>query len=137
MIRKPMYILGEKRRVRPATRSLKHRLAAVIVLVSGLLYMFWAMASMNERTRLKQALLDISRIQHAARLFRADHDRCPDGIDELASPPSDRKYLLSYEDPWGKPYKLICPARKDPGSVEVFSGGPDRSFKGNDTISSL
>ncbi len=132
-----MYILGEKRRVRPGTRTLKQRIAAVIVLLFVLLYVFWAMASMNERSRLKQALLDISRIQHAARLFRADHDRCPDNIGELVSPPSDRKYIVSYEDPWGKPYKLICPARKDPGSVEVLSGGPDKSFKGNDTISSL
>ena len=132
-----MYILGEKRRVRPATRSLKRRLVATFVLVIVVSYLFWAMGAMNERTRLKQALIDISRIQHAARLFRADHSRCPDDLKELITPPGDIQYLVNYEDPWGKPYKLICPARHDPGGVEVLSGGPDRSFQGNDTISSL
>ena len=137
MMKKPLYILGEKRRVRPATRSLQRRLTAGIILVLALSYLFWAMASMNERTRLKQALLDISRIQHAARLFRADHGRCPDNLDELVSPPEDRKYIINFKDPWGKPYKLVCPSRRDPGGVEVLSGGPDRSFKGDDTITSL
>jgi hypothetical protein len=100
-------------------------------------YLFWAMGLMDEKTRIKQALLDISKIQHAARLFRADYGRCPDNLDELVSPPGKMRYIKMHDDPWGQPYRLICPARFDPGGVEVISGGPDRSFTGNDTISSL
>jgi type II secretory pathway pseudopilin PulG len=137
MMKKPMYILGEKRRIRPATRSLRRRLMVVFIVMLAATYLFWATAAMNERTRFKQALLDISRIQHATRLFRADHGRCPDNLKELITPPGDNQYLVNYKDPWGKPYKLICPARRDPGGVEVISGGPDKSFTGNDTISSL
>ena len=100
-------------------------------------YLFWAMGLMSEKTRIKQAMLDISRIEHATRLFRADHGRCPDNLDELVSPPGDTRYLVDYADPWGEPYRLICPSRFDPGGAEVLSGGPDRSFTGDDTISSL
>ena len=41
------------------------------------------------------------------------------------------------EDPWQRRYMFKCPAKLDPGGVEVISGGPDRTFKGNDNISSL
>jgi type II secretory pathway pseudopilin PulG len=138
-MRKALYTLGEKRRVSPSTARLRRRLIALGLLLCVMSYLFWSMGLMNEKTRIKQALLDISRIQHAARIFRADHGRCPDNLDELVSPPGPGKikYLTGYDDPWGKPYKLICPARLDPGGVEVLSGGPDRSFLGNDTISSL
>jgi type II secretory pathway pseudopilin PulG len=107
---------------------------SVMVVVS---YLFWAMGMINEQTRTKQALIDISQIEHAARLFRADHDRCPDNIDELVNPPGKSQYLTDNRDPWGSPYRLTCPARRDPGGVSVISGGPDGSFDGYDTISSL
>jgi hypothetical protein len=100
-------------------------------------YLLWSVGFISERTRNRQALLDISRIKHSARLFRADHGRCPDNLEELAAPPGDTIYLVEYKDPWGQPYKLICPSRTDPGGVDVLSGGPDRTFGGRDTISSL
>jgi type II secretory pathway pseudopilin PulG len=131
------YVLGDKKRVRDPSRR---RFRKVVVLIIGLLtisYILWAMEEIDEQTRRKQALLDISRIQHAARLFRADFGRCPSSLDELVSPPGSVRYLIHYRDPWGQPYKLTCPARNDPGGVEVVSGGPDSSFSGNDTISSL
>ena len=137
MMRKHTYILGEKRRVRSAAHRMRVRLVVFFSLLGFMGYLLWSVGFISERTRNRQALLDISRIKHAARLFRADHGRCPDNVEELASPPGEIKYLNSYVDPWGKPYKLICPARLDPGGVDVLSGGPDRSFDGRDTISSL
>lgn len=136
-MRRALYILGQKRRVSPATVRLRRRLIGIVVSLSVISYLFWSMGLMSEKTRIKQALLDISRIEHAARLFRADHGRCPDNLDELIAPPGKTRYLMKYDDPWGQPYRLICPARFDPGGVEVLSGGPDRNFDGNDTISSL
>ena len=137
MMKKPIYILGEKRRVRSRAHKVRVRLILFFSLLGLSVYLIWSAAFINERTRTRQALLDISRIRHAARLFRADHGRCPDSMDELVSPPDDTMYLKSTTDPWGKPYKLVCPAPYDPGGVEVLSGGPDRSFEGRDTISSL
>ena len=116
---------------------MKTRLVIFFSLLGLIIYLLWSAGFISERTRMRQALLDISRIRHAARLFRADHGRCPDNLEELAQPPGDIKYLTGYTDPWGQPYKLICPSRQDPGGVDVLSGGPDRSFGGRDTISSL
>lgn len=136
-MKRALYVLGERRRVSPATARLRRRLIGVAVSMIVFSYLFWAMGFVTEKTRTKQALIDISRIQHAARLFRADYGRCPDNLDELVAPPGKTKYLTALDDPWGEPYRLICPARFDPGGVEVLSGGPDRSFTGTDTISSL
>lgn len=130
-------MLGEARSRRRGEARLLLRLAwgvALLVLVS---YVLFAMRTTSQQTRRRQAILDISRIEHAARLFRADHGRCPEGLEELVSPPDGPRYLTSTRDPWGQPYRLICPARLDPGGVQVFSGGPDRSFGGDDTISSI
>ena len=136
-MRKSLYILGEKRRVRPRAQGLRTRIALLVIFLLMLSWAFWSMGLMNLKTKRKQAMVDISRIRHAARLFRADHGRCPDSLQELVAPPGDMKYLVDYTDPWGQPYKLICPSRVDPGGVDVLSGGPDRSFSGRDTISSL
>lgn len=136
-MRGALYVLGEKRRVSPAAVRLRRRIVVVAALLFAVSYFAWSMGFVNQKTRIKQALIDISRIQHAARLFRADHGRCPSNLDELISPPKGMRYLLDSVDPWGQPYKLVCPARMDPGAVEVMSGGPDSSFEGNDTISSL
>ena len=135
--RKYTYILGEKRHVRSSAHTMRTRIIALFVFIGFAGYLLWSAGFISERTRYRQALLDISRIKHAARLFRADHGRCPDNLEELAAPPGNTVYLVDYTDPWGQPYKLICPARMDPGGVDVLSGGPDRSFDGRDTISSL
>lgn len=108
---------------------------AVILVAAGCVA--WSVEAVDEQTRVRQALLDVSRIGHAARLFRADHGRCPAGIIELAAPPAGAAYLDKVEDPWGRPYRLICPARNDPGGVDVVSLGADGSLAGEDNISSL
>ena len=81
--------------------------------------------------------MEISRIEHATRLFRADNGRCPDDMEELFEPPGDRIYLTRMVDPWQQPYRLVCPSAFDPGGVQVVSGGPDGSFGGEDNISSF
>ncbi len=130
-------ILGDKSRYRRTFGKHGRRVVTGIALVFAVSYVFWASSTVNERTRIRQALVDISRIEHAARLFRADFGRCPDSLDELALPNGDRRYLSLKKDPWGKPYQLRCPAMLDPGGVYVVSGGPDGSLRGEDNISSL
>ena len=130
-------ILGDKRGYRRPRRIVKRRASVVAFGVLAFSYVLWAMNTTTEHTRIKQALVDISRIEHATRLFRTDQGRCPDNMEELVFPPGDRRYLAPQKDPWGQPYKLRCPARRDPGGAEVFSGGPDQSFAGEDNISSL
>lgn len=129
-------ILGDSRRHRrhpPWAR----RLATVVLLGAALLYVTWAMGNLSVRTRIRQALVDISRVEHAARLFRADHGRCPDDVDELVSPPGEARYLQALVDPWGKPYELRCPAGQTSDGLQVISGGPDGLMTGGDNIESL
>ncbi len=137
MIERGDIILGDKHRYRRPSGNFRRRLGAAFVIIFANSYVFWAMASIDERTRIKQALVDISSIKHATRLFRADLGRCPDNLEELAFPPGERHYIELKPDPWGQPYRLVCPAALDPGGVEVVSGGPDRSFAGKDNVSSL
>lgn len=137
MRKKYTYILSEKKKVRSASHNLRRKLAVLAVLMCMVAYLLWSMGFLDNRTRVRQTMLDISRIKHAARLFRADHGRCPDSLEELVSSKDGVQYLSTIRDPWGEPYKLVCPAGLDPGGVDVLSGGPDKSFSGNDTISSL
>jgi hypothetical protein len=98
----------------------------------------FSMSSLGEEMRVRQAELDVSRIGHAARLFRADFGRCPTGISELTVPPEGRTpYVRAVNDPWERPYRITCPARLDPAEVDVVSGGPDGDRTGDDNISSL
>jgi hypothetical protein len=138
MKRQGAIILGEKDR-RPRVfgrwgKRLKWALVAFGVLsCAGL-----SVSSIDEEMRVRQAELDVSRIGHAVRLFRADANRCPTGLAELESPPDDRTpYLRVENDPWGRPYKLACPAYRDPAGVDVVSGGPDGDETAADNISSL
>jgi hypothetical protein len=130
-------ILGDKqkggRTGGPLARKL--RLVAAFFVAAGCVA--WSVDAVDEQTRVRQALLDVARIGHAARLFRVDHGRCPTGIFELVAPPSGAAYLEQAADPWGEPYRLLCPARRDPGGVDVISLGADGSLSGEDNISSL
>jgi hypothetical protein len=137
MREKGAIVLEDRGRHRRSAGRLGRRIrwTLILFLVTGCVA--FSVDAMEERTRIRQARVDISRIGHAARLFRADFGRCPRGIDELRDPPRGEPYLGIDGDPWGRPYRLSCPARLDPGGVDVSSGGPDRSFMGDDNISSL
>ena len=137
MMKDKRIILGDKRGYRQPSRISGRGLVTLIIGVFALSFIFWSIRTINQKSRVKQALVDISRIGHAARLFRADHGRCPDDLDELIYPPNQRRYIDQIEDPWQRRYMLKCPAKLDPGGVEVISGGPDRDLGGNDNISSL
>jgi len=115
-------------------RRLRWALAAFGVLsCAGL-----SVSTIDEEMRVRQAELDVSRIGHAVRLFRADASRCPTGLAELEAPPDGRApYLRVEQDPWGRPYRLSCPARRNPAEVDVVSGGPDGDRTAADNISSL
>ncbi len=130
-------VLGDKQKGGRKRGSLARKLRAAALLLAAAGCVAWSVDAVEEQTRVRQALLDVSRIGHAARLFRADHGRCPAGVAELAAPPSGPAYLDRVDDPWGQPYRLICPARLDPGGVDVVSLGEDGVLTGGDNISSL
>lgn len=137
MKRQTEIILGDRKRFRRASSRWIRRASLPLIVIFMISYVFWSMGATDERTRFRQALVDISRIENASRLFRADNGRCPASVAELMEESRGTKYLGFERDPWGKPYKLICPAPLDEGGVFVTSGGPDGSFEGEDNITSL
>lgn len=137
MRQRGLIALGDQRPQRRSAGRLRRRVRNTVVVGLAISYLAWAKGTMDEETRVRQAQVDISRIEHAVRLFRADHGRCPDDLTELTAARDGDRYLNTTVDPWGQPYRLGCPALRDPGGVEVVSGGPDGSLAGRDNISSL
>jgi type II secretory pathway pseudopilin PulG len=131
-------VVGDKGRRRRPLGPVGRRVRALFVGFVAAGCVAWSLGEMDERTRIKQAQLDISRIEHAARLFRADFGRCPTNVQELRAPPGGaQRYVEEVDDPWGNAYRLLCPARLDPGGVDVSSDGPDGSLAGDDNIANL
>jgi hypothetical protein len=130
-------VLGDKGRHKKSLRVLKRRLRLVALAAVGAMFVSYAVGGAVEESKTKQALVDIYKVIEATRLFRADNGRCPDGVAELAAPPSGNPYLRWTSDPWGTPYSVTCPGRGNPNRVDVSSAGPDRTRGGSDNITSL
>ena len=72
-------------------------------------------------------------VAHAAiDRYRSDRDgACPRRLDELVA----GGYLARAPvDGWGRPLRLVCPARNDPASYDLSSDGPDGEPGGLDRI---
>lgn len=120
----------KRKKLGPAGRRLRNISLATGVVLFVSFSVSWAV----DKRKIKQAQIDISRISHATRLFRADFNRCPAGVDELFSPPEGGAYLKDVTDPWGRPYQLECPSLKTEDGVDVVSKGPDGGRSPSDDI---
>ncbi|MBN2716185.1 MAG: type II secretion system protein GspG [Deltaproteobacteria bacterium] len=127
-------ILGKKGHRRRKLGPLALKVRAVSIFLSVVLFVGWSTGWMANKRRVRQAQLDISRIVHAARLFRADYGRCPHNLEELVTPPEGAPYLRPLTDPWGQPYVLHCPSSIAPEDVDVQSLGPDGETTTEDNV---
>jgi hypothetical protein len=130
-------ILGSKKHRRKKLGVWERRIIKLVVISMAVSFVAWSIDLMTFETRVRQAQLDISRITHAAKLFRADFGRCPVDVNELISPPEGSPYIDKGVDPWGHPYLMICPSLENPKDIEVVSKGPDGNVGGRDNITSL
>lgn len=100
-------------------------LAGLLVLVAA-----WLLLDLDDRRRRVHATrAAIRSVMLATEAFRADHGRCPSGLDELARPPDvagiSGRYLAEARlDGWGRPFHYRCPGWKHPSSADVVSDGP-------------
>jgi hypothetical protein len=129
-------VLGERQRHKKSLGALRRRLKLVALAAAGAMFVSYAVSQADEEERTSQALVDVYGVIDATRLFRADNGRCPDGVAELAAPPSGTPYLRWTSDPWGTPYGVACEGRGDPNALGAWSAGPDRTQGGSDNISS-
>lgn len=136
MVGRTKIVVGKKGHRRRKLGPLAIRIRAVSIVLSIGLFVGWSTGWMNNKRRVRQAQLDISRIAHAARLFRADFGRCPQNLEELVAPPEGAPYLRPLTDPWGTPYVLHCPSMVDTDDVDVQSLGPDGDESVEDNVKS-
>ena len=134
MVGRSKIVLGKKGHRRKKLGPTARRVRGFSIFIAVVLFVGWSTGWMNNRRRVRQAQLDISRIAHAARLFRADFSRCPHNVAELVSPPEGSPYLRPFNDPWGKPYVLQCPSLVDSEDVDVLSLGPDGEASSEDNV---
>lgn len=135
--RKPFLLVkSSRKKERPAAKVRRARIRNAVIAVLGILVVLWSVQYSRIRGQRKQALVEILRLQEAVKEFRWDHGRCPHELEELSFPPAGGQayYRRSYDDPWSRPYAMVCPGRLFVDSADVVSAGPDGEMYTNDDV---
>ena len=89
-----------------------------------------------DKSKIKQAKIDIGTISNALDLYKTEFGRYPDSDDGL-SRLVEEKILKEKKvplDPWGNEYVYIYPGSNNEDSFDLYSFGPDGKEGGNDDI---
>ncbi len=89
-----------------------------------------------DRSKIRQAEMDIVTISNALDLYKTEFGRYPDSQDGL-SRLVEEKILRDRnvpKDPWGNEYIYIYPGTHNEGYFDLYSFGPDGREGGNDDI---
>ena len=89
-----------------------------------------------DRSKIKQAEMDIITISNALHLYKTEFGRYPDSQDGLARLVEERilKERNIPKDPWGNEFIYIFPGTHNEGEFDLYSFGPDGREGGNDDI---
>lgn len=104
------------------------------VLLAALVVGVVVLIGMRERRRagIRQTRATLLAVRRAVDRYLADHGgECPKSLDALSDYGSFRGVP---RDAWGRPFKLVCPARRQGARYELFSDGPDGERGGLDRI---
>ena len=89
-----------------------------------------------DKSKIKQAKIDIGTISNALDLYKTEFGRYPDSDDGL-SRLVEEKILKEKKvplDPWGNEYVYIYPGSNNEDGFDLYSFGPDGKEGGNDDI---
>ena len=95
---------------------------------------FIALIGVRERRRagIRQTRATLLDVRKAVDAYMADHDGgCPPSLSAVAQ---YGKFSTPPRDAWGRPLRLICPARTPDLQYELMSDGPDGKPGGLDRI---
>jgi general secretion pathway protein G len=94
--------------------------AAAVLMIVVLLLLG---ARERRRTGIRSTRATLGVVAAAVDAYRADHEKkCPERIVALKA----EGYLaIEPIDAWGRPFRLVCPGRKNPDSYDLMSDGPD------------
>jgi len=119
-----------------------------VVVIMGMLMATLAVgiSGQLQQAEVKNAKLQITRLEQALEFYRLDNRRFPttdQGLEALvqkpSAPPIPKDYNPaaytkrdSLEDPWGQPIQYRAPGEHNPYSFDVWSFGPDGVEGGDD-----
>jgi general secretion pathway protein G len=89
-----------------------------------------------DKSKIKQAKIDIGTISNALDLYKTEFGRYPDSDDGLSRLVEEKilKEKKVPQDPWGNEYVYIYPGSNNEDSFDLYSFGPDGKEGGNDDI---
>jgi general secretion pathway protein G len=101
-----------------------------LVLVLGLV---WLIASRErQRSGIRQTRATLLAIRPAVDAYLAENTgACPESLERVLDFSSVRKLPM---DAWGRPFRLVCPSRREGERYELSSDGPDGEPGGLDRI---
>jgi len=111
-------------------RLTRARPFVAIVVVAGLAVLLGTRERQRTGERSTRAALLI--VRRAVDSYRADHEgKCPKQLEELET----ASYLTELpQDAWGRPFRLVCPSRREGVAYDLSSDGPDGEPGGLDRI---
>ena len=89
-----------------------------------------------DKSKIKQAKIDIGTISNALDLYKTEFGRYPDSDDGLSRLVEEKilKEKKVPQDPWGNEYVYIYPGSNNEDAFDLYSFGPDGKEGGNDDI---
>lgn len=89
-----------------------------------------------DKSKIKQAKIDIGTISNALDLYKTEFGRYPDSDDGLSRLVEEKilKEKKVPQDPWGNEYVYIYPGSNNEDTFDLYSFGPDGKEGGNDDI---
>ncbi|MCI0332371.1 MAG: type II secretion system major pseudopilin GspG [Planctomycetes bacterium] len=121
--------------VRSAFTLMEVLLVLVILVVLGAIVvpMF---TGIGESANVKAATVQVNLLADAINYYKMDVKQFPSSLEDLVNEPSDAKLAKKWSgpymeanknlaDPWDNPYKYDAKGKKNQGSYDVWSVGPD------------
>lgn len=89
-----------------------------------------------DKSKIKQARIDIATISNALDLYKTEFGKYPDSEDGLSRLVEEKilKEKKAPKDPWGNDFIYIYPGSNNEDSFDLYSFGPDGKEGGNDDI---
>ncbi|HQO92585.1 MAG TPA: type II secretion system major pseudopilin GspG, partial [bacterium] len=89
-----------------------------------------------DKSKIKQARIDIATISNALDLYKTEFGKYPDSEDGLSRLVEEKilKEKKAPRDPWGNDFIYIYPGSNNEDGFDLYSFGPDGKEGGNDDI---
>ena len=123
-----------RRRIRAGFTLMEVLLVLVILVVLGSIVVPMV-TGIGEGANKKAATVQVDSLERMIDMYKFELKQLPNSLDDLVNEPSDPKLAKNWHqymkgnkelvDPWDNPYKYESKGKKNQGSYDVWSTGPD------------